>query len=223
MSTPHDLPVPPALGIDVGRVLLCPADADGRPDTSFLDGADADALATPAAPGVWEVVPALVRAFAGRVMIVSKAGPRIEALTRRWFAHHAFFARTGVPADAVRFCRKRPEKRDHALLHGLTHFIDDRPDVLHHLHGAVPFLYLFGAQDRPAPPWVIPVADWAAVAAALLNVDREELRGDALGQPHAAGGLHERMAGRGQRRGRDRDEDRRAAPARDARGPHRVR
>jgi hypothetical protein len=221
MSTPHDLPIPPALGIDVGRVLMCPADADGRPDTSFLDGSDARALATPAAPGVWEVVPALVRAFDGRVLIVSKAGPRIEALTRRWFAHHDFFGRTGIAPDAVRFCRKRPEKRDHALLAGLTHFIDDRADVLQHLRGAVPFLYLFGAQLAPAPAWTRPVADWAAVDAALL--DGDELRGDALGQPHAVGRDDEAVAGRGQRRGGDRHDHRRAAAARDPGRADRVR
>lgn len=220
-STPHDLPIPPALGIDVGRVLMCPADSDGRPDTSFLVGSDADALATPAAPGVWDVVPALVRAFAGRVMIVSKAGPRIEALTRRWFAHHDFFGRTGVREDAVRFCRKRPEKRDHALLNGLTHFIDDRRDVLHHLQGAVPFLYLFGAQSEAPPAWVVPVADWAAVADALL--DGDELCGHALGQPHAVGRDHERVTGRREARGRDREDDGRAASARDRGRADRVR
>ncbi len=71
------------LGIDIGRVLMCPAAEDGRPDTSFLEGDERSALEVPPAPGMFEVVPELVRAFGARVWLVSKAGPRIERLTRR--------------------------------------------------------------------------------------------------------------------------------------------
>jgi len=162
-------PIPGALGIDIGRVLMCPVDDDGRADTSFLDRPDAAALAIPPAPHVWDVVPALVEAFAGRVWLVSKAGARIEALSRRWLAHHGFFARVGMAPDAVRFCRRRPEKRDHALALGLTHFIDDRVDVLGALHGAVPNLYLFGVQAGPCPAFATATRDWRAVGAALLR------------------------------------------------------
>lgn len=149
-----------ALGIDIGRVLMCPTDDDARPDTSFLDLPEARALAVPAAPHVWEVVPELVRAFGGRVWLVSKAGARIEALTRRWLAHHRFFARVGMREDAVRFCRQRPEKRTHAVALGLTHFVDDRSDVLTALVGAVPHLYLFGTQRTRPPAFATHVADW---------------------------------------------------------------
>src|SRR4051812_4655464 len=132
------------LGIDIGRVLMCPTREDGRPDTSFL-GADLDAaLATPPAPGLFEVVPGLVSAFAGRAWLVSKAGPRIEALTRRWLEHHRFFERTAIDPSHLRFCRRREEKRLHADELGLTHFIDDREDVLAHLRGSVSCLALFG-------------------------------------------------------------------------------
>jgi hypothetical protein len=157
-----------ALGIDIGRVLMCPSDDDARPDTSFLDLPDEKALALPASPYVWDVVPELVRAFAGRVWLVSKAGARIEALTRRWLAHHRFFERVGLPDDAVRFCRRRPEKRAHAVELGLTHFIDDRSDVLEALVGAVPHLYLFGAQKAPPPAFTKHVADWSAARDTVL-------------------------------------------------------
>jgi hypothetical protein len=157
-----------SLGIDIGRVLMCPSDDDARPDTSFLDLPDEQALALPASPHVWDVVPELVRAFAGRVWLVSKAGARIEALTRRWLAHQRFFERVGLPADAVRFCRRRPDKRVHAVELGLSHFIDDRSDVLGALVGAVPHLYLFGAQTEPTPPFAKHVADWSVARDAVL-------------------------------------------------------
>ncbi len=157
-----------SLGIDIGRVLMCPSDDDARPDTSFLDLPEQRALALPASPYVWDVVPQLVRAFAGRVWLVSKAGARVEALSRRWLAHHRFFERVGLPAGAVRFCRRRPEKRIHAVELGLSHFIDDRSDVLAALVGVVPHLYLFGAQKQPAPGFATHVADWLTVRDAVF-------------------------------------------------------
>lgn len=157
-----------SLGIDIGRVLMCPSDDDARPDTSFLDLPEERALALPASPHVWDVVPELVRAFAGRVWLVSKAGARVEALSRRWLAHHRFFERVGLPTGAVRFCRRRPEKRIHAVELGLSHFIDDRSDVLAALVGAVPHLYLFGAQKQPTPTFARHVADWLTVRDAVF-------------------------------------------------------
>jgi hypothetical protein len=156
------------LGIDIGRVLMCPTRDDGQPDTSFLGARDEDALATPAAPGMFEVVPALVALFQGRAWLVSKAGPRIEALTRRWLDHHRFFDRTGIARGHLRFCRRRDEKRAHADDLGLTHFIDDRVDVLSHLRGAVPRLALFGVQTGDIPGWVTHVPDWAALGRAIV-------------------------------------------------------
>jgi len=162
-----DLPPASRLGIDIGRVLMCPTHDDGRPDTSFLGASDEAALETPAAPGMFETVPALVRLFDGQAWLVSKAGRRIEALTRRWLEHHRFFERTGMDASHLRFCRRREEKREHAADLGLTHFIDDRLDVLGHLRGAVPRLALFGVQTEPIPDWVVHLPEWAALGRVL--------------------------------------------------------
>jgi hypothetical protein len=163
------------LGIDIGRVLMCPADEDGRPDTSFLQADEREALEVPPTPGMFEVIPRLVTRFEQRVWLVSKAGPRIERLTRRWLEHHRFFERTGLRPDRVRFCRKREDKREHALALGLTHFIDDRTDVLAHLRGVVPHLFLFGAQTEAIPEWVVHVRDWEAVAASLSAGEDQEV------------------------------------------------
>jgi hypothetical protein len=153
------------LGVDVGRVIMCPADSDGRPDTSFLDASDEAALDVPPSPWLMETLPALVRLFGARVFIVSKAGKRIERLTRLWFEHRGFCELTGIAPEHLHFCRRRNEKRAHADALGLTHFIDDRLDVLSFLRGGVPNLFLFGAQAQPIPDWVTHVADWRAVGA----------------------------------------------------------
>lgn len=169
-KNPHAARSPePRLGIDIGRVLMCPAEADGRPDTSFLHLPDDEAVSIPPAPCMIEVVAELVQRFGGRVWLVSKAGPRIERLTRMWLDHQRVFPLTGLAAGNVRFCRRREDKRIHARELGLTHFIDDRVDVLTHLHGLVPHLYLFGVQTQATPPWAIHAADWLAVRELLIE------------------------------------------------------
>ncbi len=155
------------LGVDIGRVLMCPTGDDGRADTSFLNAPEHRAMRVPATPFVYDILPQLVEHFEGRVWLVSKAGPRIQALSLKWLEHHDFYARTGIRQDRVRFCRKRHEKRDHALRLSLTHFIDDRVDVLQHLRGVVSRLVLFGKQSGEIPAWTQPAATWQQVPAAL--------------------------------------------------------
>ena len=175
------------LGIDIGRVIMCPVGEDGRPDTSFLQAGEREALDVPPTPGMFDVVPRLVRRFQGRVWLVSKAGPRIERLTRRWLQHHRFFERTVLRPDRVRFCRRREDKREHAVSLGLTHFIDNRSDVLSYLRGVVPHLFLFGVQTEPVPDWVVHVLDWTAVAAQLSVGEQEVFGGHSLRQPDPVG------------------------------------
>lgn len=159
------------LGIDIGRVIIGAADQSGSADTSFLSGSEEAALSTPASPGAFEAIAELTRAFGGRVWLVSKCGPRIQRLTRRWLTRASFYERTGVRQDRVRFCLKRPEKRDHCAAIGATHFIDDRLDVLENLRGLVPRLYWFGHQARgtAGPEWAQHVHDWPATRTLLLS------------------------------------------------------
>lgn len=161
---------PAVLGVDIGRVIIGAADSSGKADTSFISGSEAAALLTPPSPGAFDAIAELTQAFSGRVWLVSKCGPRIQALTQRWLKHSAFYEKTGVRRDRILFCRRRPEKREHCLAIGATHFIDDRLDVLQHLVGVVPRLYWFGHQrgTAGAPPWVQPTRDWAQARRLVL-------------------------------------------------------
>ena len=163
MSTPHDI-----LGIDIGRVIIGPVDDDGHADTSFLSGTPDRAMETPPTPGSFAAIARLADAFDGAVWLVSKCGLRVQAKTRRWLDHWGFWATTGVAPDHLRFCLERRDKALHCHELGVTHFIDDRLDVLEHLRGFVPCLYLFGHQQARAPGWVTPVVTWSAVLAAIL-------------------------------------------------------
>jgi hypothetical protein len=117
---------------------------------------------------MFEVVPQLVHRFEARVWIISKCGPAVQERTRRWLAHHRFFERTGIDPQRLRFCLQRPQKAEHCAALGITHFIDDRTDVLEAMRGVVPNRYLFGPQHRPAPSGLTPAASWRRVAELLL-------------------------------------------------------
>ena len=165
---PH--PKAPAhLGVDIGRVIIAPVDPVSGADTEFLGGDEARALMTPPSPGAFEVLGELNARFGGAVWLVSKAGPRVQALTRRWLDRWRFFALTGIRPGNLYFCRERHEKAEHARRLGLTHFIDDRRDVLAPMRGLVPYRYLFGVQRGPAPPDLRHVLTWADVRAALAG------------------------------------------------------
>jgi len=160
----------PVLGIDIGRVIIGAAEPSGRADTSFLSGNDERALAVPACEGAFAAISELTTAFEGRVWLVSKCGPRIQQLTLSWLRRQSFYEQTGVQAGRVRFCLKRPEKREHCRAIGATHFIDDRLDVLQHLRGLVPHLYWFGhrAPGEETPAWAQRTLDWQSVRRAVL-------------------------------------------------------
>jgi hypothetical protein len=166
---------PIALGLDFGRVIMSPASDVDAPDSRFLTLGEDDALAIPPPADAFAIIARLVRHFQGRAFIVSKAGPRIQRLTREWLARHRFHQVTLLPPRAVHFCRERKDKRAHALKLGLTHFVDDRVDVLSHLTGVVPHRYLFGPPTQ-VPAWAVHVADWRAVDRAILGGPRD--RGD---------------------------------------------
>jgi hypothetical protein len=154
--------------VDFGRVIQGAALPDGGADTVFLGGSIEQALASPASPGAFEVLQRLVDRFGGRAWIISKCGPRIEHKTRLWLDHHDFWRRTGISASNLRFCRERAEKALHCAELGVTHMIDDRLDVHRAIRDLVPYRYLFGPQETPAPPWVTPVLTWIDVEHRVL-------------------------------------------------------
>ena len=170
----------PRIGIDIGRVIMAPVQG-GKADTSFLRGDLAQALETPPSPGAFEGVGRLVEAVEGQAWLVSKAGPSVQAKTRRWLRHWDFHGRTGLPRGHLRFCLERRDKAGICKQLLITHFIDDRLDVLKHLRGQVGRLYLFGEQPKldAIPDWVTPVADWRETTGRVLA----ELCGTAVPAP----------------------------------------
>lgn len=129
------------LGIDIGNVII-----DGANDLFFGQRY----LSVPAVPQAMEVIGRLAfsRFPDGQVHLVSKCHSIIQAKTRDWLKEHHFFESTLVPAQNLHFCLKRHEKAPIAKKLRLTHFIDDRLEVLSHMVGLVPNLYLFRPRER---------------------------------------------------------------------------
>jgi len=142
-----------ALGIDIGRVIIDGSSGSG--DTSFFSGDTAAMLRTPAVPGAFEAIARLVPRFGGRAWLVSKCGPRVQRRSLEWLRHHRFFEHTGIAEGNVRFCLRRPEKAIHCADLAITHFVDDKPDVIAAIEPVVAHPYLF--------------RNWPATEAAILR------------------------------------------------------
>jgi hypothetical protein len=155
------------LGVDFGRVINGGSSHLSGDDTSFLSGSEEDMLATPETAGASESLARLVVLFDGGVWIVSKAGQRTQANTERWLAHRDFYAATGIPPDHVRFVRRRVDKAEVCAELGITHFVDDRAEVLQYLVGLVPNLYLFGPQEHPIPSHMVATPTWESAERAI--------------------------------------------------------
>lgn len=158
------------IGIDIGRVIMAPV-SGGKADTSFLSGSFERAMQTPPSPGAFEGVRTLVDLFEGQAWLVSKCGDNVKRKTKQWLSHWDFYEETGLHPGNVRFCLKRPQKAHHCKQLKLTHFIDDRLDVLEHLRGIVPGLYLFGEQPRldAIPEWLTHVIDWEQATQTVVS------------------------------------------------------
>ena len=157
----------PRLGVDIGRVIIDGSAHPGGGDTAFFAGDEATMLATPEMPGAIAAIAELAEAFGYRVWLVSKCGPRVQERSLRWLAGHDFWTRTGIAPDHVRFCRLRPQKRDHCVELGLTHFVDDRADVHAAIHDVVPYQYYFGPGHGAHPVHGIATPTWPDVLRAI--------------------------------------------------------
>lgn len=149
------------LGVDIGRVIIDGSAHPNGGDTAFFSGDEATLLATPEMPGAVASIGRLVDLFDGRVWLVSKCGPRVRDRTLRWLDGHDFYRRTAMATDHVRFCRTRADKRIHCRELGLTHFVDDHPEVHAAIRGTVDHQFFFGPQRRAVPGYGVHALTWA--------------------------------------------------------------
>lgn len=135
----------PVLGLDIGGVIL---DFVPHRDTDLAFAGDRY-LETPAIEGAFDAIAELNSGkFAGSVYLVSRHGPDGPARILEWLHKHDFFKKTGLTEKHYFPCLERHEKAAIVQKLGVTHFVDDRAEVLGHMVGTVPHLYLFQSLDE---------------------------------------------------------------------------
>lgn len=169
--------IPPdnIIGIDVGGVII-DKDKNDDSDTSLFGPNYLQAKPVECAFAALRSLNKIT--FKDRVWIVSKCGANIEQRTREWMEHNQFHETTGIPKERLRFCRDRSGKAPIAREIGLTHFVDDKLEVLNYMKGAVAHRMLFrphGSEiDKNRTFWsngVMLWSDWPSLMAWLEAED----------------------------------------------------
>ena len=76
-------------------------------------------------------------ALVKEIHIVSRVTPEQKVRALQWLEASDFYTKTNIPKTRVHFCAERHEKAGICKPLGITHFIDDRPEVLAHMHGVI--------------------------------------------------------------------------------------
>ena len=153
------------LGVDFGGVITA-SGAKGQ-DTFF----DVDYLNTPSNIGCFEVLGGLNKTkFENGIWVISKASSaEIQSKTRHWLEHNRFFEATGVTRDRLLFTAKRAGKLVVAQSLGVTHFVDDTPDVLENMLGHIPHLYLLSHDEETTSMDITVLDNWQDLETRLLE------------------------------------------------------
>ena len=159
------------LGVDIGGVII--DRLNDNEDTSLFG--DNFLEATPV-PDAFDSLAELNHSeqFEGRLWLVSKCGQRIQERTRLWLEHNDFYDQTGISRENVHFTPTREGKVPIARSLQLTHFVDDRLEILRYVSECVENLYLFNPEHSEVQAHQIPgrqiqqFGSWAVLKAELL-------------------------------------------------------
>jgi len=133
-----------ALGVDIGNVIINNRLND--PEVNKVD--EAVYAAFPPSEGVFDALKTLNDYFNGNVYLLSKCTEWAQEQILLWLKAHDFFTKTGVKENNVYFVRQRHEKDGVCQKLGITHFIDDRLEVLSHMVESTPNLILFQPDEK---------------------------------------------------------------------------
>lgn len=133
------------LGVDVGGVIL---DFMRYFDTD-LDFNGDSYLNTPEIEGAIDCIAELNKGkFKDRVHVVTRYNSTYgPGRVIEWLENKDFFDKTGIPMERYHPCAERHEKAPICVELGITHFVDDRAEVLSHMIDKVQNIYLFKSPD----------------------------------------------------------------------------
>ncbi len=154
------------IGIDIGNVI----------STHDTDTPGVQRITLVEMPHAAQVIARIAEDFKPEnVFLVSKCGPKVQIRTRRWLQETRFCERAGIDPLHVIFCIHRKDKARIADELKLTHFIDDRLEVLSYMVNAVKRLIAFNPTENEKRqflhvlPHVREVIDWIDVEGIILG------------------------------------------------------
>ena len=127
------------IGIDIGGVII--AKYNMGQDTSFFSE---NYLHSKAVSGAFETIKYLTNIFGPEnIYLISKCGNKLKEKTLEWFDYNNFYKITGFLERNIYFCYDRDSKIQICENLKITHFIDDRDDILWRMMGIVDYLLYF--------------------------------------------------------------------------------
>lgn len=90
--------------------------------------------------------------FGERVHIISRVTPEQQVRAEAWLRSTRFLQSVGIATDHLHFCAERRDKAPICHRLGITHFIDDRPEVMSHMP-FIPHRFLFQANQEDVEKW----------------------------------------------------------------------
>ena len=128
-----------ALGVDIGNVII----NNRLNDPEVNKVTEAVYAAFPPSDDVSDALKTLNEYFEGKVYLVSKCNEWAQVQILLWLKTQDLYTKTGIKEENVHFVRQRHEKDTVCRKLGITHFIDDRLEVLSHMIESTPNLFLF--------------------------------------------------------------------------------
>lgn len=128
------------LGVDIGNVIINHRLTDKNDETLHEERYST----IPSVENACESLKKLNdEKFHGEIFLISKCTPWAQEKILAWLKDNDFYAKTGIKPENVFFCRERHEKEKICRTNNINYFIDDRLEVLSHLVGKIPHLFLF--------------------------------------------------------------------------------
>ncbi|MDD5165547.1 MAG: hypothetical protein PHG25_03385 [Candidatus Pacebacteria bacterium] len=159
------------LGVDIGNVII-----NNRLNDPEVNKVDETVYAAfPPSDSVFEALKTLTAYFQGEVYLLSKCTEWAQVQILLWLKTHDFYVKTGIKEGNVYFVRQRHEKDGVCRKLEITHFIDDRLEVLGHMVGSTPNLFLFQPDKdevnefKDYLPKVTVVTNWSDVVTKIIK------------------------------------------------------
>ena len=157
-----------AISIDFGGVII-----DRWEETELWSSKDF--VEVPPIQGGFTGIRRLNDLFERRVYINSAAKAITQRKTWAWLDHHRFYKHTGITAGQVYMVPEREDKIAVVKKLGITHHIDDRPELIHMLSPYVLNLYLFCGviEELELYPDLGDITNWQSWPEMVQNIEQD--------------------------------------------------